>query len=107
RRPLLLDRPHGRLEHQVEVARLGQVALGRLPGVLGGLAPARRLREVIRAKAELARAAEDQRVGEALGVAARLPRPWVLDDRRVERYPVVALLDHRAPPLVLDVVLEQ
>ena len=41
-RALLLDRPDRRLEHQVEVARLGQVAVGRLARVLGGLAPARR-----------------------------------------------------------------
>ena len=31
-RALLLDRPDGRLEHQVEVARLGQVAVGVSPG---------------------------------------------------------------------------
>jgi hypothetical protein len=31
----------------------------------------------------------------------------VLDDRRVERHDVVALLEHRSPPLPLDVVLEQ
>ena len=31
----------------------------------------------------------------------------VLDDRRVERHDVVALLQQRPPPLVLDVVLEQ
>ena len=48
-----------------------------------------------------------ERIGEPGQVPARLPRPRVLDDRRVERDHVVALLEHRPPPLVLDVVLEQ
>ena len=106
-RALLLDRADRRLEHQVEVARLGQVAVGRLAGVLGGLAAALRLVEVVRAEAQLARPAVDQRVGEAGEVAAGLPRLGVLDDRRVQRHDVVALLEHRPPPLALDVVLEQ
>src|SRR3712207_7938176 len=33
----LLHRPDRRLEHEVEVARLGQVARLELPGMLGGL----------------------------------------------------------------------
>src|SRR4051812_42868923 len=49
----------------------------------------------------------DERVAEALEVAGCLPRLRVEDDRAVERHDVVALLDHRAPPLVLDVRLEQ
>ena len=106
-RALLLDRPDRGLEHQVEVARLGQVAVGRLAGVLGRLAAAGRDVEVVGAEAQLAGAAVDQRVGEAGQVAARLPRLRVLDDRRVERHDVVALLQHRPPPLALDVVLEQ
>ena len=36
----LLHGADRRLEHEVELARLGQVALGRLAGVLGRLAPA-------------------------------------------------------------------
>src|SRR5205085_4092118 len=40
-------------------------------------------------------------------VAARLPGPRVLDDRRVERDDVIALLEHRPPPLRLDIVLQQ
>ena len=106
-RALLLDRADRRLEHQVEVARLGQVAVGRLAGVLRRLAPALRLVEVVGAEPQLARAAVDQRIGEAGEVAARLPGARVLDDRRVERDDVVALLQHRPPPLALDVVLEQ
>src|SRR3954471_19610521 len=49
----------------------------------------------------------DERVTEALEVAGCLPRLRVEDDRAVEGHDVVALLDHRAPPLVLDVRLEQ
>src|SRR4051812_17240037 len=49
----------------------------------------------------------DERVAEALEVAGCLPRLRVEDDRAVEGHDVVALLDHRAPPLVLDVRLEQ
>ena len=48
-----------------------------------------------------------ERVGEAGEVAGGLPRARVLDDRRVQRDDVVALLDHRLPPLGHDVVLEQ
>jgi hypothetical protein len=43
RRAGLLHRADRRLEHEVELARLGEVALGRLAGVLGRLAPARQL----------------------------------------------------------------
>ena len=62
---------------------------------------------MVGAEAQLARAAVDERVGEAGEMPARHPRPRVLDDRRVQRHDVVALLEHRPPPLALDVVLEQ
>ena len=103
----LLDRPDRGLEHQVEVARLGQVALLRFAGVLGRFQPAMQLPEVVGAEALLAGAAVDQRVGEAGQVAGGLPHARVLQDRRVDRDDVVAFGQHRAPPLVLDVVLEQ
>src|SRR5215213_390681 len=106
-RALLLHRPDGRLEHQIEVARLGQVAVGALAGVLRGLLTALELVEVIGAEALLAGAAVDERIGEAGEVAGGLPHPRVLDDRAVERDDVVAVLQHRAPPLALDVRLEQ
>ena len=64
--------------------------------------------EVVRPPALLALARHcDQRVGEALQVAGRLPGARVHQDRRVEGHHVVALLDHRPPPLGLDVVLQQ
>src|SRR5436305_12922887 len=75
--------------------------------MLGGLASALGLVELVGAEPELARAAVDQRIGEPGEVAAGDPRRRVLDDRRVERHDVVALLEHRLPPLALDVVLEQ
>ena len=95
---------HEGLEHQVELARLAQLAaaLGaRDLAVVVGL-------EVVGPPALLALAvALDQRVGEALDVARRLPGARVHQDRRVERHHVVALLDHGPPPLGLDVVLQQ
>jgi hypothetical protein len=62
---------------------------------------------VVGAEPLAARLAVDQRIGEAGEVARRLPGARVLDDRRVERDHVVALLDHRLPPGVDHVVLEQ
>ena len=104
-RALLRDRAHVGLEHQVEHARLGQLAaaLGAAQLALGlGLA------QVILAPAPLALAeALDERVGEALEVAGGLPRLRVEQDRRVQGDDVVAQLEHRAPPLVLDVVLQE
>jgi hypothetical protein len=75
--------------------------------VLGRLAPALELVEVVGAEALAAGLAVDERVGEARQVAGGLPRARVLDDRRVERDDVVALLDHRLPPGVDDVLLQQ
>ena len=103
----LLDGADRGLEHEVEVARLREVALLRFPRMLRGFAPAGELLEVIRPEALLARAAVDERVREAFEVARGLPHARVLDDRRVDRDDVVALLDHRPPPLRLDVVLQQ
>ena len=68
---------------------------------------AARVLELVGAEALLAGAAVDERVGEPREVAARLPHPRVLEDRRVERDDVVALGEHRPPPLVLHVVLQQ
>jgi hypothetical protein len=103
----LLHRADARLEHQVEAARLRQVAVGRLARLLARLAAARLLVEVIGAKALLARAAVDQRIREAADVAGRLPDVGVEDDRRVERDDVVPLAHHRLEPARLDVVLQQ
>ena len=110
-RALARDRADVGLEHQVELARLGELAaaLGaaqlRLRVAALGFD---RLAQMVLAPAPLALAeALDERVGEALQVAGGLPDPRVLEDRRVERDDVVALLQHRPPPLGFDVVLQQ
>ena len=103
----VLHRPDVGLEHEVELARVGELAVGALAGALRGLAAALRVLELVGAEAQLAGLAVDQRVGEPGQVARRLPDPRVLDDRRVDRDDVVALLEHRPPPLGLDVVLQQ
>src|SRR5437899_3322007 len=62
---------------------------------------------MVRAEALPARAAVHQRIGEAGEVPRRLPHARVLEDRRVDRHDVIALREHRAPPLALDVPLQQ
>src|SRR3954447_25981896 len=101
------ERAHRGLEHQVELARLGQVAVGSLARLLARLAAALRVCEPVAAEPDLAGAAVDERVGEALDVAGRLPDARVEDDRRVEGDDVVALLKHRREPAGADVVLPQ
>ncbi len=106
-RALVAHGPDRRLEHQVERARVGEVALGSLARVLRRPAAARRVGDVIGAIAVLAGAAVDERVGEAADVARGDPDLRVQDDRGVEHHDVVALLHHRALPLGLHVLLEQ
>jgi hypothetical protein len=62
---------------------------------------------VVGAEAAVAGLAVDQRVGEAGEMARGLPGLGVLDDRGVQRDDVVTLLEHRVPPGVDDVALEQ
>ena len=71
--PRLLDRADPRLEHEVELARLGEVALVGLARTLARLLAALGVVEVVGAEAALAEAAVDERVGEAGDVARRLP----------------------------------
>ena len=106
-RARVLHRADVGLEHQVELAGLGQLAVGAVAGVLRRLLRAGRVLEVVGAEALAAGPAVDHRVAEAAEVAGGLPDLRVLEDRRVEGDDVVALGQHRAPPLVLDVVLEQ
>ena len=96
-----------RLEHQVEVPRLGEVALRVLAGTLRRPLAAVARVEVVGAEPQLAGAAVDHRVGEACDVARCDPDLRVHDHRGVERDHVVALLDHRALPLALDVLVQQ
>ncbi len=76
--PRLLDRADPRLEHEVELSGLGEVAVGRLARMLAGLAAALRLVDVVGPVPELAEPAVHERVVEALDVTRGLP------DRRVE-----------------------
>ena len=99
--------PDRRLEHEVEVARLGEIAVRALAGVLARLLRAGRVLEVVGAEAVLADAAVDHRVGEAADVARGLPDARMQHQRRVERDDVVALLHHRAQPGGLDVALHE
>ena len=100
-RAVVLHRAHVRLEHQVELARLGE-------RVLRAAVRARaRLGQLVGAEPLLAVAAVDERVGEGREVPARLPHLRRHEDRGVEADDVVAELHHRAPPRVLHVALEQ
>ena len=74
----LLDGADPRREHEVELPRLGQVALSRLARALARLRPQRTPRapvgEMVGAEPELAGAAVDERVGEARRRAPTPPR---------------------------------
>ena len=62
---------------------------------------------MVGAEALAAGLAVHQRVGEPGQVTGGLPHARVLEDRRVQGDDVVALGEHRAPPLALDVALQQ
>ena len=108
RRAGLLHRADRGLEHQVEVARLGEVALLELAGVHRGLAraggspgcdrpgsAARRSWQSISGSVKPARWPE----------ASHVRGCWMIAESR--RDDVVALLHHRPPPGVRHVALEQ
>jgi len=89
------------LEHQVELARLGERA---------GLATVRacvRFVELVEPEALLAVRAVDQRVAEVGEVARGLEHLGRAEDRRIDQHDVVALLHHRPDPGVADVAQEQ
>ena len=114
---LVLDRAEVGLEHHVEVAGLGPLALVATVGavdllqrdgvrivdpVLGGVA----LLKVVGAHALVAGETLGQRVIEDADVAGRDPHVAGQDDGRVEADDVVTTGDHVTPPLPLDVLLE-
>ena len=105
--PRLLERADSRLEHEVELARLREVALLGLAGMLARPLAALRLVELVGSVAALAEAAVDERIAEAGDVSGRLPDRGVEDDRGVERDDVVPLAHHRLEPARLDVLLQQ
>ena len=106
-RGIVANRPDRGLEHQVERACLGEVAVGCLAGPLRRPAAAGGVGDVVGAVAVLAGAAVDERIGEAADVARGDPDLRVEDDRGVEQHDVVALLHHRPLPGGLDVLLEE
>ena len=102
-------------QHAVEVARLGEVALGaavRAGDV--GEAVGRRppvlllvgLDQLVGAPALVAVLALGQGVGERRDVAGRLPHLGREDDGRVQADDVIATADDRLPPLPAHVLLE-
>ena len=106
-RGLLLDRPHERLEHEVEQPGLGERPLGPADGALRvGLAGGALDLRVVGAEAVLALLAVHQRIGEPGDVPRRLPHGGMHQDRRVEALDVVPGVHHGPPPAVLDVLLE-
>ena len=97
----VLDRAGVGLEHQVELAGLGERA------VLAAARAGVRIVELVEAEAVLAVGAVDERVGEVRQVAAGLPHLRRPEDGGVDQHDVVALLDHRPDPRVLDVAQHQ
>ena len=96
-----LDGPGEGLEHEVELAGLGEGA--RLAAARARV----RVLELVEAVPLLAVAAVDERVGEVGQVARGLPDGGRPEDGGVEADDVVAQLHHRAPPLVLHVAQQQ
>ena len=94
-----LDGAHVRLEHEVELAGVGESACR--PAVGAGVA----LQEV-GAEALAAAPAVDEGVGEVLDVTAGAPDLWVHEDGGVEADHVAATPNEGLPPVALDVVLE-
>src|SRR5690606_18859217 len=112
---LVLDRTEVGLEHHVEVTRLGPLAAGAAvragdlgEAALGGAALLllELLLHLVGAVALVAGEALGERVGEHPDVAGGHPDLARQDDRGVEPDDVLPGLDHGAPPLALDVLLE-
>src|SRR6187549_632483 len=102
----ILDGPHERLEHEVEEAWLGQLAVGMLSRLLAGLSRTLRVTDLVGAETRLARLAVHERIGEPGDVTARFPHLRVHEDCRVEPLDVVPGPDHRIPPAIFQVLLQ-
>ncbi len=107
-RARLLDRSDARLEHEVELARLGQVAVGRLAGALARPLAARRAPSSWSARKRSLHVRQSTSGSvNPCDVARRLPHARVEDDRGVERDDVLPLADHRLEPARADVFLQE
>ena len=93
----VFDWAHERLEHQAELARVGQLAT--TVGADSSI-------DLVLAVALVALAAFDQGVAEAGDVAAGDPHLRVHQNGGVQPYDVIPLLHHRVPPEVLQVALQ-
>jgi hypothetical protein len=103
----VLDRPHERLEHEVELSGLGEGALHAARRTLGVRRPRLALDAwVVGTKALLAVATVDEGIDEPRDVTARFPHPRVHEDRGVEPLDVAARTHHGVPPAVLQVFLQ-
>ena len=104
---LILDRPHERLEHQIELPRRGERAFAAAHGALGvRLAGCALDLGIVGPKAVLALLAIHERIGEPGQMPRCLPDLGMHQDRGVEALDVVAFMHHRPPPALLDVLLE-
>src|SRR5699024_7579114 len=111
-----LHRAEMRFEHHVEIARLGVITtraavragnigqvvhISRFTGALGVL-----LSQLVGTEPSVAGTALDQWVVERCGMTGRLPDlPWQYH-RGIQTHYVLSTLDHRLPPLSLQVVLQ-
>jgi len=94
-----LDRPDRRFEHQVEWPGFGEIVHAAFRTFFARL-------NLIGAKTFLALPAVDQRVGERGFVAGVSQDGLVHQDRGIEAFHVVTLVDIGSPPRAFDIVLE-
>ena len=90
--------PEIRLEHQVERSFIGQIVRTAVRAHL--------FLQVIGAMSCIAFAAIHQRVAEGVFVTRVAQCQWIGEDGRVESLDIVPLIDHRAPPGGLQIVLQ-
>ncbi len=77
-----------------------------LPGRPGRLASAFTGVDLILSKSEFAGLALDEGIGEALDVTGSLPDSRVHQDRGIDTFHVLALVNHPAPPALLHISFE-
>ena len=112
------ERADGRLEHQIELTRVGQIAVGVFSRPFARLARTLAVLDLVGAEAPLTRSTVDEQIIEEVEVPARLPDLRVHDDRRIEadhiegcwcvqrRCGFIVAGDHVPPPGLLDVSLQ-